>query len=250
MNPAHTGGDELVLDTLADLLDEFKLKLPVAGGCASSEIRGRGRVSLNGLVYDDSSIFILLQLEKGRLQVFKENIFQPLPQRFRVTRANAAKHILYELDGHPAAEVLSHALKVEPDLLVQELVKHPLGRIKQGNEIFICDCSAVHPDGSISTLCRIFNQTQVSLLELRPYQTVLQETLAQVNAALPRPDFSLIFNCYGRTKMFLDQGWLPNFTSQLDAGLGLYAGITSHGEELDTIHLNLTMLIVAFKEDL
>jgi hypothetical protein len=143
LNPAGTAGEEAVLDTLDAVLSGTGI--PVFGGSASSEVCARGSVSLNGSVFSNSSVFVFLQLEKGRFQITQENIFRPMGRSFQVTRANLARCTLYELDRQPAA-----------------LFSHPFGRLLEGQPL-INEVERVNGDGSITGYCRFFEGSTVSL---------------------------------------------------------------------------------------
>ena len=245
LNPAGTNCEELVLDTLADALEDSGIR--VMGGAASSDEMLSGSVSLNGSVYDDHSVFVFIRPEKGRVHIALENIFQPLGGSFMVTKADVESRTIYELDGHPAADVLCCALDVPFADLSKALAVHPLGRVPDG-ELFINEVRCVNPDRSVSTYCRVFNHTPVALLELRDMSQALGETLASVRAALPETVFSVMVNCFRRTDLFLGKGVMSEFTDTLAGALGSFIGISSFGEQLGSYQLSMSMLIATFSD--
>jgi len=243
LNPAGTGSEELVLDTIGEVLHDKHI--PVVGGSASSEACVTGKVSLNGRIYADSSVFALIQLSKGHVYIYQENIFKPMDHTFTITRADVDRRTIYELDGHPAAEVLCRALQVPFDQLALKLVRHPFGRIPD-NKLFVDEVERVNQDGSITTFCRVFNQSQIVLLEPCDCQQTLSQTLAAIHAEMPVIDSSIIINCYSRTQMFLQNGWMDEFLHVFGTSMGAYIGLTSHGEQLGDYQLNLTLLVLSF----
>lgn len=247
LNPAGTYGEELVLDTIAEALEGTDI--PVVGGAASSSEILRGEVSLNGTVLSDASVFALIHLDKGRLHVFLENIFAPIKgSTFTVTSVDAGNCTVCQLDGHPAAEVLRRSLRVPLSNLEEELTLHPLGRVA-GKELFIDEVKGVDPDKSVHTFCRVFNMTPLTLLQLRDYRQTFAETVARVKAELPGAAFGIVVNCYRRTVMFEEKGWMPEFVAELSSCLGHFIGLSSFGEQLDTYQLSLSMLILAFSDE-
>ncbi len=242
LNPAGTAGEEAVLDTLDGALSGTGI--PVFGGSASSEVCARGAVSLDGKAYAGSSIFAFLQLDGGRFRCAQENIFRPVGGTFRVTRANLARRTLYELDGKNAADVLSEALGVSRADLPAALAKHPFGRMLDG-EPLINEVERVNADGSITAYCRFFEGSAVSLLELRDFRPVMQDTFRRLHETMPRPQFTVAVNCYSRTQLYLKNGWMDDFTRGMTAGLGNYLGFTSHGEQLGKYQRNLTLLLLS-----
>ena len=243
LNPSGTGSEELVLVTLAEGL--MGADIPVFGGSASSEERVVGGVSLNGQIYTESSIFILMHTEKGRLHIVQDNMFQPTNRVFTVTNVDVEKRTIYELDGHPVADVLCRSLGVSFSGLERELKLNPLARIVEDN-LFITEIASVNPDGSITTYCRTFNQSGIALLKLGDIRTAISGKLTELHEALPVLDFSIMVNCFSRTELFLQRGWMGNFTQLLGDSLGNYIGWSSHGEQRGVYHLNWTLLILSF----
>ena len=201
-------------------------------------------VSLNGGAYAGSSVFVLLQLTEGRFEITQENIFQPMGRKFLVTKASQARRTLYALDGQPAAEVLCRALQTAPDALAGALARHPFGLVEDG-ALRINEVERVNPDGSITGYCRFFEGTTVSLLTTCDFTASMQDTLRRLHGKMPNPEFTIAVNCYGRTQMYLKNGWMDAFTGALAASLGRYMGLTSHGEQLGKYQLNLTLLLLS-----
>lgn len=204
-----------------------------------------GGVSLNGQIYTESSIFILMHTEKGRLHIVQDNMFQPTNRVFTVTNVDVEKRTIYELDGHPVADVLCRSLGVSFSGLERELKLNPLARIVEDN-LFITEIASVNPDGSITTYCRTFNQSGIALLKLGDIRTAISGKLTELHEALPVLDFSIMVNCFSRTELFLQRGWMGNFTQLLGDSLGNYIGWSSHGEQRGVYHLNWTLLILSF----
>ncbi|MCH4157142.1 MAG: FIST C-terminal domain-containing protein [Acidaminococcaceae bacterium] len=242
LNAAGSNGEELVLDTLAEALEGTAI--PVCGGSASSPAILQGQVSLNGQVLEDSTVFAFLHLPQGRIHIQQENIFTPLGKEFTVTRADVVNRIIYELDGHKAADVLSRALKLAPSELPAAAALHPVGRV-DGDSLFVSEIKSVNQDGSITTYCRTFNQTRLAVLKLADIAAVQARTLAAVHQQLAQVDFSLVVNCYSRTCMYQKLGIINAFARDLQGSLGNYLGLTSYGEQYHTFQCSLTMLIVS-----
>ena len=245
LNPAGTAGEEAVLDTLENALSGTDI--PVFGGSASSEVCARGSVSLNGGVYQSSSVFVLLHLLSGRFQITQENIFRPMGKPFSVTKANLARRTLYELDGRPVSDVLCEALGVTRDQLPAALAQHPFGRILD-DRLLINETERVNPDGSVTAYCRFYEGSTLSLLEPGDYASTMAQTLGNLRAAMPVPGLTVAVNCYSRTQMYLKNGWMEAFTRDMAAGLGDYLGFTTHGEQMRKYQTNLTLLLLSFGE--
>ena len=244
LNPAGTACEEMVLYALDDSLKEFNI--PIVGGSASSELCLNGSVSLNGSVYTNSSVFALLQLEKGSMQVYLENIYKPMGIQYTVTKSDIMNRTIYALDGKPAADVLCQALQVPFEELASALALHPFGRLPSGR-LYIDEIERINRDRSITTYCRILEDSQISLLELDDFPTVMQQTFAKIHADKTPLEFSILINCFSRVNLYLQKNWMNEFHQQLTRSLGSYLGFTSHGEQLGDFNLNLSLLLLCFK---
>ena len=241
-NTAGLGAEELVLDTLQNAFADFNI--PVFGGSASSDIVAHGYVSLNGLVLEESSIYALITFEDDIFMRYQENMFKAEDKCFRVTRSDLESRTIYELDGHPVSDVLCRALKVSKEELPEALKVHPLGRVSNNN-LFISEITQVNDDGSITTYCRTFNQTEVVLLDLGDFREEMRTTIDDINEFFSEVEFSLLVNCFSRVKLYENRGWMDEFSSTFSRDLGQYIGLASHGEQLDGYLLNLTLLVLA-----
>jgi hypothetical protein len=245
LNPAGTSCEEFILDTLMNVMRN--LNIPVVGGAASSEKFINGAVSLNGNVYYNSTVYTLIHLNKGIINISLENIFRPMGKEYLVTEVDPESRILYSLNGEPAAAVLCRDLGISRDELPAALTRHPFGRVPN-KKLFINEIDSVNDDGSISTFCRIQKQSKIVLLEPCELEQTMDQTWARLHEEMPVIDFSIMINCYSRVQMYLNNGWMDRFAQRTGKELDAVIGFTSHGEFLGDFLLNLSMLIVSFGE--
>lgn len=245
LTPAGTHCEELLLDTLRRGLGEYGI--PVIGGSAGTALEGQPtRVSLDGRVFGNSCVFILLHNEGGCIDLYKENIYRPTRHVFTVTDVNVADRIVYELDGMPASKRLAQALGVSTQDLAAELPSHPMGRMV-GDEIYIATYNQIVDSTAISFFARVYNQTKMVLMEPGDYRQALETTLQRISDDIPSPSFSFIVNCYSLSRLYEDEHWFDDFAFQLTEALGSYVAISGFGEQLGYTHLNHTMLVAAFE---
>lgn len=242
LNPAGTACEEMVLDTLESALEG--VDIPVVGGSASSEECVNGAVSLDGDVYANSSVFTFIHLPEGRIYTHLENIYRPMGLQYTVTKSDPPARTLYELDGRPAAEVLCEALQVPFSDLAAALALHPFGR-QPDDKLYIDEVERINEDRSITTYCRLLNYSKVSLLELCDFPSTMAGTVEAIHQELDTIDFSLMVNCFSRVKLYQNKGWMKPFTDTMGACLGSYLGFTSHGEQLGSFNINLTLLVLS-----
>lgn len=237
--------EELVLSTLYSVLSNKKI--PVFGGSAGD--RGRAEkslISLNGQVYNNACVFVMIENLKGKIKVYRENIYKPTKHYFKSTKVDVRKRIVYEYDNKPAAQVMADAMGVTIKELPKYLDSYPLGRII-GNEMYIVANNAIIDGDAMVYHARIYNNSQMVLLEPDDYQSVIKSTLAQVKRECPKPSLTLMVNCLARSILFEGDGYLNAFATQVGATVGNYVGFAGYGEQLNENHFNQTMILAVFE---
>ncbi len=237
-------GEELVLDTFEEVLEGTGIRI-VGGSAGVTPERKETYVALGGDIYKQSCVFVFIHNLKGRIGIYRENIFKPTSYRFVATYADCEERLVMEYDEEPATEILSRTLKVPPETLSEVLLTHPMGRIA-GGDIYITEANEIFPDGSISYYSRIYNHTKMLLLELDNVQRVWNETVQRVLNDIAAPSFTISINCISRSRLFEKDGCFGEFVNVL-RNYGKYIGVSGYGEQLDFIHLNQTMVLLVFE---
>ena len=67
-----TGNDACVLTTIHSILG--KAGIPLVGGTGDG-----GKVSVNGTVYEDADVYAFVKNNGGKVAVYKENLYKPMP---------------------------------------------------------------------------------------------------------------------------------------------------------------------------
>lgn len=240
------GCEELVLDTLNKVLAPYGI--PVAGASTGvADGPAQNKVSYNGIVYDEASIFLIIHNRNGRIALYRENIFYPTKTFFYATDVDIRKRIVRELDERPAADVLAEALGTNREQLQEMISLHPLGRECAGN-IYITDAKEILPDGSILFYASIYGNTKMVLLKLGDYRAIMKDTISQIKKEIPKPRFGLMINCYSRTQMFRKDGFAEEFREAYsDLFDNNFICFTGLGEQLYNTHLNQSLVMVVFE---
>lgn len=243
---AYSNSEELVATALDTVCSENGIT--VAGGTsgtAGSEDKGT-MVSLDGKVYEDSTVFMCIKNLTGKIRVFKENVYIPTDKRFTATSVDIKNRIVRELDKKPATEALEEALGCPSSELKKHLEKQPIGRITD-NEIYISAIEKILPDKSTKWSSRIYNNTKVSLLELGDYRTIAGQTAKRIEKLMPEPSLVFLIHCDARTDLYERLGYIDGFTETYSSKFKSLSGFSSHGEQLGKIHFNLTLLAIVFE---
>jgi len=237
--------EELVLSTINAVLS--KNKIPVFGGSAGD--RGNAQktmIALNGQVHQNACVFVIIENLGGKIRLYRENIYKPTQHFFKSTKVDVRKRIVYEYDNKPAAKVMADALGVTIRELPKYLDSYPLGRII-GNEMYIVANNQIVNGNGMEYHARIYNNSQIVLLEPDDYKNVLQSTLDNVRQDCSRPSLSLMVNCLARSMLFESNGDLNDFATTVGGSLGNFVGFAGYGEQLNEQHFNQTMVLAVFE---
>jgi hypothetical protein len=203
-------------------------------------------VSLNGKVFDEACVFVLIHNLKGKITLYKENLYKPMNQFFTATDVDCDKRIVYEYDSIPAADFLSNKYDIPKNKLFDFLKEHPLGKIF-GDEVHITEIDKINEDGSIAYFTKIFKMTKLSLLEQGDIYKEWRQTTLAVKSKVPEPSFNIIVNCCSRISFYSRKNELDSFFNLLKNEYGTYIGFSGFGEQFNYTHLNQTMVLAAFE---
>lgn len=242
---AFTHGEELVLDTFESILGEKNI--PVIGATAgNSGGKTTTAVALNGDIYIDTCVFVLIHNLNGKIAYSYENIFKKTNHQFVATDIDCEERRVYEYNNQPAAQILARTLNIPVEQLKDALLSSPMGKIV-GDEVFITGTDEVCPDGSITYFSRIYNHTKMVLLEKSDLHYIWTKTAQHILSEIPNPSFCISINCLSRTKLFAKDKQWDSFVSKLTDYYTNYIGVSGYGEQLNSNHLNQSMIMIAFE---
>ncbi len=237
--------EELVLSTLNSALEPKGI--PLFGGSAGDNgTAEKTLISFNGRIYDNGCAFALIKNLSGRIKLYRENIYRPTQHRFTATKVDAQKRLVYEYDNEPAAKVMAKALSTNVAGLTKYLDSHPLGRVV-GNSMYITANQAIAENGAMTYHARIYNNSQMVLLEPDDYRAVIKQTISKIKKDIPSPSFAIMVNCLARSLLFEQDHYLDSFAKEMGSALGNYIGFAGYGEQLKQQHFNQTMILAVFE---
>ena len=246
-NTSGDGCEDLIVDTFREVIGESGMLLC---GCSAVNAVNPDRpaaVSLNGILYMDACVFVMIHNENGRIGLVKENMYKASGHFFTVTDADCDERRVYELDHKSAAGVVASAMQKHTDELAANSNEHPLGRWENG-DLATIGIREVFADGSISFYSRVYNQTRVVLLDpAEPVEEIWEDTSKKVHDIIPDPSFCFVINCLSRTEYFAKTERLNEYNDALKENYGNYMGVTALGEQFDFVHRNQIMLVLAFE---
>lgn len=128
-----SGNDACVLTTMYSALQRKGVSM--VGGTGDV-----GKLSANGKIYEDASVYALIKNNAGKVKIYKENIYQPSGDyRLIASKTKKADYLIGELNGKPAKQVYTELLQIGEKDIESQTFKNPFGKIT-GNDTSIVAC--------------------------------------------------------------------------------------------------------------
>ena len=230
-----SGNDACVLTTLYSVLRQKNISL--VGGTGDA-----GKVSANGVVYEDAVAYAIVKNNNGRVKTYKENIYHQMGNySFIASRTDKANYIIGELNGKPAKQVYQDILHVTEKEILTQTFKNPFGKIN-GDDT--CIISIKEVNGNALTCFRQVNDSDVLiLLELGDFKETVRNTIRTIKQDFPRPSAVFSVNCLFRYLLFTENNYMNDYLREMSA-LGNHAGFVGYGEHHNNQFVNQSMTCV------
>lgn len=244
MTDGLSNAEEKVLSVLNAVFEEQNI--PVVGASAADDLTfTETYVACNGKIYTNASLVALIHNKKGKINIYKENIYKPTKYGFVVTKSDFKERKVFELDGKPITKAYAQALNVPESDISNYFMSNPIGRVI-GDDISISSFKKVENDSSISFYCRVYMNSYVNILQPEDPMVILNKTISKIKNEMSGISGTIVINCIFRTLLFKKKNLCLNFVSKLSS-LGQFAGLTSYGEQLNNRHFNQTMILICFE---
>lgn len=233
-----TGNDACVLTTIYSVLGKRKISL--MGGTGDA-----GKVSANGKIYEDADAYALIRNNDGKIKVYKENIYQPMPGcRFIASKTDRSKYLLGELNGKPARKVYQDLLQISDKDIETQTFKNPFGKM---NGQDVCIISIKNVEGDKLACYRQINDSDVlTLLEAKDFSKVVDDTIQHIHRDFKHVSGVFSVNCIFRYLFFTQEHYFDTYLKTM-ATLGDHAGLIGFGEHYNQQFVNQTMTCVVFE---
>ncbi|MGH1340223.1 MAG: FIST signal transduction protein [Nannocystales bacterium] len=221
----------------------------LAGGSAGDDLAfKRTTVIHNGTAAADRATVVLAKSRGTKFRVVKHQHFTTEAAMLAVTRADPDDRRVYELDGYPAAEAYARALGLETEKLDgTALFSHPVMFCCDG-EKYVRSVQAVNDDGSLTFFCAIEEGMVLQLGSHHEMKEALESDLHSL--AEPDPvDFLLGFNCVLRALEATQRETWEELGAVVGSVSRSSIGFDTYGEQLNGLHINQTLVAVAFSSD-
>jgi len=220
--------------------------LPLVGGSAADDFQFKESfVSANGEIFQNAAIITFVKTNK-QFFLYKENIYVPTEIEFKVTKSDLANRIVNEFDGKPAADEYAKALGITVEELPDYFSSNPLGRLIF-NSVWISTPVSVLEDKSITVYSAISENSKVRILKPTDSINECKKSVETIMQNLPNCKGVLLFNCSYRYLQQKKEAICPQLVSEFSK-CGSICGLNTYGEQLNMLHVNQTLTLIAFGE--
>ena len=227
--------EELVARAFQDGIGEF----PLVGGSAGDGLDfGQTRVYCDGTFHDDSALLVLARTSFP-VHPFKTQHFSCLAERLVVTEADAARRIVKEINGLPAAAEYARLAGVTVESLSPHaFAASPVVVVIDGTD-YVRSIQSANPDGSLTFYCAIEEGLVFRVACCTDLLANLEQAVVQIHNTVGTPQLVLGFDCILRN-LEMCQGGLKDVIG----GVFMreqFVGFSTYGEQLWGVHVNQTL---------
>lgn len=231
-------------DRLAAALMATLGEVPIVGGSAGDALAfTRTAVLQDGRFVENSATLTMITLD-APFQLFRLHHHEPTDAILVATDTAPEQRLVRALNGRPASEAYAEAvgLAVE-DLTAEACSARPLMLLAAGST-WVRSISAVHPDGSLGLLAAV--ETGEVLRVCRPVGMIekLEARLSAVAADFGEITGVLAFDCVLRRLEF-EASCMDEQVGRILAR-NRVVGFSTYGEQFNGMHMNQTLVAVAF----
>jgi len=232
--------EELLAEQVSGLLGG----VPLIGGSAGDDLRFERTAVLVDGRFVSGAATVTVVTTGTPFRRFRVQHHAAGDQVLVVTSATAHERLVHTLNGRCAAEEYARAVGVGPaDLSPTVFSTHPLV-LRAGGGNWIRSISRVEPDGSLRFLCVAETGTVLRLGCSQDPATALADQFTSLRSELGPLAGVLAFDCILRRLEF-EEGGLDRELGHLLAREGV-VGFSTYGEQYDGVHVNQTMVGIAF----
>jgi len=232
--------EELLAEQVSSRLDG----VPLIGGSAGDDLRFERTAVLVDGRFVSGAATVTVVTTGAPFHRFRVQHHDAGDQALVVTSATAPERLVHTLNGRCAAEEYARAVGVGPGELSPTVFStHPLV-LRAGGGNWIRSISRVEPDGSLRFFCVAETGAVLRLGRTRDPAHALTDQFSSLRYELGPLTGVLAFDCILRRLEF-EEGGRDDELGHLLASAGV-VGFSTYGEQYDGVHVNQTMVGIAF----
>ena len=234
--------EDLLVSTLDTVLGDW----PTFGGSAGDGFRYEKSFVLHeGKCHENAAVLLLVETDL-EFQGLGVDHFQPVGAPIVITDADPDERLVHEIDGAPAALAYARLVGCPVDQLSPEVFSENPMLVRHNRKHFVRAVRGVSDNHSMSFLAAIDDGLVLTLGRGREIIETLEAGLALSNSSGAPPDFILGFDCALR-KLEFEKKQLHRRVSEILREHRVY-GFNTYGEQQSGIHMNQTLVGIAFFE--
>ena len=241
-----TGGEEMLITTLNAAFGNFHIPL-IGGSCNQSHVGMITAVIYNGIIYEDACIYLLIKNRRGRIKVLTENIFSKyndIPHF--ATKVDLGKKALIEVDGKPAATVLSEEINVPVSQLQDYAMKYPFARFI-GDENFVIGYHHIDENGTMYNYKQVNLNDMIYVMHITDYKNKFEETIKQIKDSFDSIGFIFSIDCINRYNLYKKEDYFDKYAKKWHDNFKYHFGLVSSGEQYCKQQINQGMVCAIFE---
>ena len=221
--------------------------LPLVGGSAGDGLDfGITRVYFEGRFHRDGAVLALVTTPLP-FRVFKTQHFVAQDERMVVTEADAARRVVKEINGLPAAEEYARVLRLNvEDLDPGSFAASPVVVMIDGTS-YVRSIRTANPDGSLTFFCAIENGLVLRVAKGVDLLENLEKLFKGIREEIGPPQFVLGCDCILRKLEILEGPRRDDVAGIFQRNNAI--GFNTYGEQFNGVHVNQTLVGIAIGAD-
>lgn len=218
-------------------------KLPMFGGSAGDGLRfGSTHVYYQGSFHADAAVLALVTTSLP-FKLFKTQHFVATEERMVVTKADANRRIVHEINGRPAAQEYARLLGVDAAQLgPMHFATSPVVVLIDGAS-YVRSIQKLNPDGSLTFYCAIEEGLVLRTAKGVDMVANLEQAFDGIRASIGQPQLVLGCDCILRS-LELEQTGEKQRVAEIFRENNVI-GFATYGEQYGGVHINQTLTGIA-----
>lgn len=231
--------EEPVTHTVQGVLDDICL----VGGSAGDDLRFEQTwVFHEGVFRTDCAVLVLLNTVY-EFRLFKTQHFNSTDERLVVTAADAARRVVYEINGRPAVSEYARLLGIAPeDVGPEDFSASPIVIMLDGTD-YVRSIQKANPDGSLTFYCAIDEGLVLRVAKGKSLVCDLEKTFSGLRSDLGEPQAVITCDCILRN-LEMQRSGLQQAAGEIYQR-NHAVGFSTYGEQYCGVHVNQTLTGVA-----
>ncbi len=236
-------------ESVTALIDSALCGINMAGGSAGDDLAFSQTQVLHADGASTDAFVLVMGKKNGTpVEIMKHQHFIGSNTSLVITKADPTARRVYEIDGYPATTAYAAAIGRTPEELDSDATfLHPLTLGYKG-ELYVRSIQTLHDDGSITFFCAIEEGMVLDIGSHTDMASALANDLEALQCRMGNIPFLFGFNCILRAIEADGAGAHERLGQVFKQSCDNMIGFDTYGEQLDGLHMNQTLVAVAFGE--